>query len=132
MDVYRIEHPDNGLGPYQQDRVMNTDGATARYALGMAMNTRHSSDPERSIPRTDGNWTRYTDWTEQHFVALTTREGVAWWFEGFGRRLSKLGYVMSVYSIHNRGRNILRTTSDQVLFRKDRAKLLGTEYIWFI
>jgi hypothetical protein len=92
MLIYRIEHPTNGEGPYQNS------------VPGME---KHDGDPKHPSPYSDGMqqiwsrviWGNDIDATRLHCAFDSIEKLDAWFSREDLRRLGKLGYVLATYEV---------------------------------
>lgn len=114
MKIYRVEHADNGVGPYN-----------SKYAPeGMAHE--HSADRAgHPSPVVDGIVEFYSDIRPEYLCGLTERAAIFAWFDGWLRTLHERGFVLATYEVP--AEHVLTGRSEQVLFDRHEAALVATE-----
>jgi hypothetical protein len=113
VEVYRIEHAETREGPY--------GGSPISYALA-------NDHAEESHPSPAEDRIVYHVWDvpREWYCALTTREGLLEWFEGWTDRLHENGFVLARYLVDA---DEVYPGRVQLMFNKGAAVHLGDEPI---
>ncbi len=98
MLVYRIEHPDTGMGPYSR-----YEGDNSMNELGQELCDTHAVSSEHPSPWDDGLQAFFLKHCSgskcNAFFGCADPESLYTWFKPFWTRLMQLGYQMEVYRV---------------------------------
>lgn len=103
MRVYRVEHPEDGHGPY--------GGANRIYSLNYA----HQNDT-RPNPQWEGLEMGYED-----YCALSSMERLCEWFEGWWGQIRYYGFHIAVYEVSEEH---VGQGKMQLVFTRNKAQLI--------
>jgi hypothetical protein len=135
MRLYRVEHGEDGKGPYQYVSG-DTEQDEIRDALcgeiGMAHNDswREEVRVKHPGPENDGlgyMWMDKADW----LFACTSIETLHQWFAGYGERLRDSGFIVSAIDADDDYVKV-GTTKRQAIYDPDYATVTGTREIGWV
>lgn len=128
--VYRIEHKDEGYGPYLKmvtEEYEDDDDLTysdVHYEVE-GLHDAHERSRAHPGPRDDGlNRGR----TDDHVHGFDSRELADKWFKGFKRKLKAAGFVVNVYEAPEDS-TITGESGKQTIFLKNKSRLVDTQSV---
>lgn len=92
MVVYRIEHPEHGLGPY------SAEGCYLAIRVGNKLINAHCGSDEHPSPRID-NLSKFLAKYENALFACPDMVTLRAWFDSFWGELMQAGYRVEIYRV---------------------------------
>lgn len=129
--VYRVEHKDEGHGPYLKlEPYDDEDGGgtymdfTTHWEVS-GLHRAHEGSDDHPGPRMDDlSWER----TENHVFGFDERGLLDLWFKGFKRRLHAAGFVVRIYEAPEDS-TFTGDSGKQCIFRKDLSTVVDTQSV---
>jgi hypothetical protein len=94
VDVFRIEHPESHVGPYNH---YWTDYESGKYDLQMG--EAHTGNLSTPGPRYPGEFPRPWAITGEHKFGFESEAHLRQWFRGWRAPLRRCGFVLAVYRV---------------------------------
>lgn len=130
--VYRVEHAEEGYGPYlkyvpeEEDEFGDTSGGYADMHWEVeGLHDAHEESDAHPGPRQDG---LSQERTYGHCHGFDSRELADKWFKGFKRKLHAAGFVVNIYEAPEES-TFTSDSGKQTIFKKDSSKLVDTQSV---